>query len=479
MHPFYLAAVIGTRLITVVCLLILSHQMAADEFGIFTLVITNALALQMAFGSWLSSLATRLLVHDTAAPELKTLSAIATAAALVIGLYLLAAFGVTIAGVGPASHVLGTAGLAASLLVYEITLAILNAAGIELKYAAFALTRNVSALIGSICLVWIGFRANGAIIGQIAASWVAICCTPSAFRTWRSARLSFGALLVFRSQVRLALAGSITLGIYIIVNAPVRNLVTHKLGFEVAGVWSLSGDIFYGPLNLLASAYILSKLRVMYIDEREGNEGALIVHARQLMNFALGLALPYLIGGMLFAPAIARVVLPLSLRSSGALLAPYSVAQGSLILILYCLATIALVHRRLGQLVTVAISTAIFPSLCLFLWGDTTAHAAVATVAGLAVAVAGAAALSVADGLFRPDWTELGKLALASSGLWLASALCRAVFAFPGSEVAAALVGTGVFVATAAWLRLAALFELVPPWLWRRTAAGEPRSLAE
>lgn len=472
MRPLYLAAVVGTRLISVLALLILAHLMKADSFGAFAMVVTNALAIQMLFGSWLASLSTRLLVNVSGHVDGERFAGIATAMYLILSLYGSAATLAAVVGQSYFVQSIETIILAGALLLYELSLSVLNATGSEHRYAAFALTRNCSALAISCCLVMIGGGAEGAVTGQIVGVLAALLLTPAMLKAWLAARPSFASLGIFTGHLRTAMAGSITLGIYVILNAPIRNVIAFDNGLAAGGVYSLCGDLFYGPLNLLASAYILSKLRLMYLSNDSGQYEENNQHGTDLLNFAFLLAIPYAVGGFFFGSAVAELALPADQRIAGAMLAPFSAAQGSLILILYCLATVALVRKRLLLLVFIAASASILPTACILAWGGTLRQSAEGALGGLAFCVSGVFIWSVKLGVVRVDMREVAKILLATLGLTIVSAGGGAWFGSPWALLLSAVLGTIVFLLAAVRLKVTAIREIIPDRLHRYIGAS-------
>lgn len=462
MRPLYLAAVVGTRLISVLSLLILAHLMKPASFGIFALVNTNALAIQMLFGSWLASLGNRILVNNSGHISPGRFAGIATALWLILAIYGTAIIAVYIIDQANSAQFCATVGLAGSLLIYELSLSVLNATGSEYRYATFALTRNCSALVASSCLVWIGADAQGALAGQGLGVLVALLSTPFMLKAWLHARPSINSLGVFTGHLRTAIAGSVTLGIYIILNAPMRNIITQIFGVIASGIWSLCGDLFYGPLNLLASAYILSKLRVMYMCNDTGLDDARDAHAKELLNFGFFLAIPYAVGGALFASSIAKLALPENQRILGSMIAPYSAVQGSLILILYCLATIALVRKRLSLLIIIAASAATLPAACVFGWGGDLQQSAGMAVGGLALCVISAMLWCIRLGVLKIDGWEIAKVVAATLALTVVSCGTRAWYGIPGGQLLSGFLGVAVFIVLAARLRVTAMLDVVP-----------------
>lgn len=470
MRPLYLIAVVGTRLITVLSTLSISYLLSPADFGYYALIVTNALFVQMLFGAWLTSIANRVLATDHALDQ-DAMSAIASGfvlvAVAVAGAFLVywlasSAYGVRLALV---------AALASTLIFYDTTLAIQNGAGRELAYARLAMSRNCLAFVLSIAFILAGAGFPGAVAGQILGTMIPVVATPSIIRLWAAVRPSVAALATLRRHLSLGVAGAATLGIYILANAPARNIMEHTVGAANVGIWALCSDLFYGPLAVIANAYGLSQVRLLYLAAHAGDETTLARRARELVEFTLAVSLPYAIGGAFFAPQIVTLVFPATQAASAANIVVPAVLQGAALLVLYSLASVALARRRFGLILVMVSTTA--GAATLAIWFSATLERMAWTSSLASIGSVGFWLLwNAACGYVRPRIAELGKLLAASTALAGVAALAGHLLAFPGGWMAALPLAGGAFAVTALLLRLAGLLDALPPGLRARIPAA-------
>lgn len=471
MRSIYLLAVVATRLISVVSMLILSHVMTANAFGQFALINTNALAIQMVAGSWLVSITQRAMVSEDRSIDRAMMAAI-TAATLVL-VSVVSISGLTFAVIHPDAGLLAifTVALAIVFIIYELTLALENAVGNEVAYASFAMSRNVIALIAGVGLVLIGLGAFGPVVGLLIATAFPLAVLPGARRIWTSVTPSLAALRHIRPHLGHGMAGGVALGTYILVNAPSRNIFAQEFGTSMSGVWTLCADLFNGPLVVLGNAYALSQVRLIYISASTGNLRDLRLRSREMMEVSLTLALPYAIGATLFASDVVKFLFSDGQVELAASVVVPAAVQSAALLVLYGLTSVALAWRRywlVGSMVlSVAASATIGASVGLDFVGS--AHASMAATVG---SVAAWLCWTWGTGLICFRWREFVKLAIASSVLWLAA-----------MGTSHALVGVGLggqiwilvagasgaaFAIAAIWLRLSGFMRLLPDGMHQR-----------
>ena len=65
-------------------------------------------------------------------------------------------------------------------------------------------------------------------------------------------------------MLKFGFAGTLALGLFVLVNGIVRNGILVSSGQSAAGIFSLVSDLFFAPMTLFGTAYSLSKMRSMY-----------------------------------------------------------------------------------------------------------------------------------------------------------------------------------------------------------------------
>lgn len=463
MQVLYLLAVIGTRLITVLSALLLSFMLSSHDFGRYTLVNTNALFVQMVFGAWLTSIANKSLAAENTINH-EGISSVASGLILAITALILTSllYALVFAQDGDAFRIISTVLLSILLIAYDTTLAIKNAAGQEAAYTRLALTRNCFAFILSISFVLAGFGFTGAVAGQLLGTILPIALTPSVLRIWATAKPSLRALAALRHHLIFGLAGAATLGIYILVNAPARNIIEHAAGASAAGAWALCSDLFYGPLAVVGNAYALSQVRLLYLASHSGDDREFDRHARDFLEFTLAIAVPYGLGGFFFAPQIAETVLSKAQIGTAISISSAAALQGAALLILYCLSAIALARHRFVFIALIAAAATSGATLAVWAGGTVTEMTLRSAMASWIV-VSCCLIWSATSGLARIQLAEIGKLLLACAALAIAATISKHWLAFPNGWILAAPISAAAFIATALRLRLAGFGHALPP----------------
>lgn len=475
MRPLYLIAVVGTRLITVLSTLSISYLLSPAEFGYYALICTNALFVQMLFGAWLTSIANRVLATDHVLDR-DAMSAIGSGfvvvAVAVVGAFLV--YSLTTSTYG--FRLVLVAALAFTLIFYDTTLAIQNAAGREMAYARLSMSRNCLAFVLSIAFILAGAGFPGAVGGQILGTVVPVAATPSIIRLWTAVRPSFTAFATLRRHLSLGVAGAATLGIYILANAPSRNIMEHTVGAANVGIWALCSDLFYGPLAVIANAYGLSQVRLLYLAAQSGDENTLARHARGLIEFTLAVAVPYAIGGVFFAPQIVTLMFPTGQAANAAHVVVPAVLQGAALLVLYSLASVALARRQFGLILAMVSTMAGMATLAVWSGGTLERMAWASSLASVS-SVGFWLTWNAARGYVRPRIAELSKLLAASIALAGVAAISVRLLGFPGGWMVALILAAGTFTFAALLLGLGGLLDTLPPGIRARISAALPSGL--
>lgn len=460
MRPLYLISVVGTRLITVLSTLSISYLLSPEEFGYYTLIVTNALLVQMLFGAWLTSIANRVLATDHMLDR-DAMSAIASGFVLVAAAVVCAFLAYSLATSAHGFRLALVATLAFMLIFYDTTLAIQNAAGNERAYARLAMSRNCLAFVLSIAFILAGAGFPGAIAGQILGTVIPVVATPSIIRLWVAVRPSFAALATLRRHLALGISGAAALGIYIVVNAPSRNIMEHTVGAANVGIWALCSDLFYGPLAVVANAYGLSQVRLLYLAAQAEDEITLSRRACGLVEFTLAVAVPYAVGGAFFAPRIVELVFPAAQAASATVVVP-AVLQGAALLVLYSLASVALARRRFSLILVMVSTTAGAATLAAWSGGSLERIAWASSLTSIG-SVGFWLAWNATLGYVRLRMPELCKLLGASIALAGVAVLADRLLAFSGGWMIALLLAAGAFAIAALLLRVEGLLDALPP----------------
>ena len=477
MRPLYLLALLGTRLVSVLSLLVLSHLMTPKAFGEFTLINTNALAAQMILGSWLSSIVTRSMASRNGDVNPNMMAAITSAVLIVSAITLGASIVYGCMYPDQFWGALMTAILASSFIIYDTALAIKNAMGRESAYAAFALSRNLLAFIVATFLVIVGTGSFGPVVGLLIGTLTPLIFLSGTRRLWLNAKLSMRALRHLSPYLSQGLSGALVLGIYILVNAPIRNLIAQEFGVAAAGVWTLCSDLFYGPLAIVGNAYSLSQIRLLYLAAAALDEEAMRRRAQALMEFTLAIAVPYVIVCEMFAEDVVGVIISPHQAGLAANIVTAAASQGGAVLVLYSLTSIALARKRFWLVASMVATTALSVTIAAF--AGALAGAGLANTARWASWACLFVVLvwlvwSAATNLVTIRRRELTKLFFASSALWLASMGSSEVLSLTlgisVNWIFPALAGAVAFLVTALVLNLSGFIEMLPLVLQRHIA---------
>ncbi len=466
MQPLYFLALFGSRLITVLSTLIFSHAMTTYAFGQFALINTNALAIQMVAGSWLVSIASRAMVSTDGQIDQAMMSAIMTAMFIIAGT--ITAVGMTYGAIYPDQswNAISTAALAMAFIIYEMLLALKNALGRESAYASFAIYRNILALALGLGLVVIGVGPLGPVFGLLISTSICLALLPGARRIWSGARPSWKALSLLRPHLGHGLAGACALGIYILVNAPSRNIFAQQFGADTSGIWTLCSDLSYGPLAVIGNAYGLSQIRLIYISAAAADATSLMRRARSLIETSLTLIVPYSIGAALFAQDAVRLMLAQAQVDMAVKTVIPATFQGCALLILYCLTSVMLARRRFWLVGLMVLTVAIAATIGAWV-GTGIVDSSQLAMAGSAGAVGLWLIWGISNGIFHVRWRELVKLSLASAAMWASATGTMAALDFLEAGRTMWIVAAGVsvlaFTGTAIWLRLSGFTEILPP----------------
>ena len=467
----YAAAVFGNRVLAFCNLLLLAYLLNGKDFGIYTLMSTNALVLQLLLGSWASTSISKYVAisvgderYEAVSNAVLGLLFLLVLYAVIVGTYAALPF----AGIDPV-HLGLTFAWSLALAVYEIVLAAENAQGKPKAYALLAMIRNFLGLLLSVTAAWSGLGVTTAAAGQVAGTLLPSLFLPSSLALWRLVTVRCASFARLWKQIAFGLGGMVAFGFYVLFSMTIRNIVGLSIGEEAAGRVSLATDLFYVPLALVVGVLFLSKMPRLYVlaSTAEGHEERRD-QLRTIAKGVLALVVPYILAGTLIADELVTVVLPGHVGRGIAPLAPAAALFGGGFTVLYATTMLLLIFDYRRWLLATAAGTIVVNTALLALVIESTTAADVLWVSGGVVLTAG---LFVAWQLARREgaaphlhfWLRLG----------LANAVMIPVVLLAVSAGRAAMSGL-VQVAAVALGAAAYAFIL---WWSRAFSAGEIRSL--
>ena len=464
MRPFYLAAMMGTRVMGALLILSLAYFLSPGAFGTFALVYTNSLLVQMIAGSWLIAIANREMVSEQGLVDSAKISLIVSGA---IPVFLFIFVGWVILTLLQPQMVFEIASiglLSLAFIFYDVTQAIKNAIGQEAAYAGFALYRNSISFVASIGLVFAGAGWLGAVLGLLVGTLSPALLLGSVRLIWVNARPSFSRLVGLKKFGALGISGGLVLALYILLNAPTRNLLALSFGVTISGVWTLSTDLFYGPLAIIGNAYALSRVRLLYLSAKDNDKPALLSGSTAIIEFTLALAVPYALGGYLFADYILLLIAPSDNSEILANVAPAAAILGSVTLLFYSLSSIALAYRRFLLVVLMILSSSLL-TFIFALGGRDAEEAIYLSVLGSMISASFWLVWTVWSGLAEWRWREALKLLFIVGLLVLVGSSGLHLFNFGYGWMIAMFLSLSVYFILSVKLYLNGFIEALPDGL--------------
>jgi O-antigen/teichoic acid export membrane protein len=340
----------------VLTIVALSYLVGPHDFGIFVLVITNALLIHTVFSSWNSSSTLRdIPALKGAEQDARISNSIGYAAALSI-LPLTAALVLSIIDIQRFGYISLTLILLVTILFYELILIINNARGHSKSYGAMTFLRSVLTFGLSISLILLGFGLPGAVWGQIAGTALTVVGRPSFWRMWSGVRLGRIAWKEIPPQLRFGLISAVALNLYLMGSALGRNFVLLSLGEAEAGYFSLSSDIFFAPIALFYTTLSLSNVPELYRVAGKDNEQS---PAPDYIAGVLAAAIPYALAGIFVGHLVPPIFLGSDVAGHVSELAAHSIVHAACFCVLTTQATIALTQARLKVAVGLPVVTLI------------------------------------------------------------------------------------------------------------------------
>jgi O-antigen/teichoic acid export membrane protein len=464
----YLLAVISNRMLTLLCVLALSHILSGSEFGTYTIMAINALLIHTLAGNWLAMSTTQALATDSSQDHSATFARILKAAAGIVVLecglaaVVFALHWYTSIAIG-LDEIAATLAFAVAMLMFDVATAAKNALGDDRNYMRFNLLRNVGGSIFALVFAWSGGNAAMVLSGQTIGIMLAFVFSISALGRWKS---GFSAWRKTKLQLRqwfqmlaFGMTGTLALGLLILVNSLIRNFVLLVDGPQMAGIYSLMGDLFNAPLVLLGTSYSLSKMRQLYqLAPAEPAKRVAVYH--QFVGAIAFLTIPYGVGGYFVAPIIAKYIVPTDMVVTAATIAGLSAAQSATLTIVFTSVTILLTAGQKRKTLLLVAST-VLPMLaaCLGGWaiGGGTAFASATLFGSIAAALASIAILG--KSVF--PWYKLARMMLASvimAGVVIVTLRTDNLL----WAVVATVLGIVAFVVSAFFLKITDWRELIP-----------------
>jgi O-antigen/teichoic acid export membrane protein len=453
----------------VLTVIALSYLLAPDDFGIFILILTNALLIHILCYSWISSSGLRDISSLQGADQDARISnALSYATALSI-IPLSAAVALFVVDMERFSYISMTLVLAVAILFYELVLVINNARGRSRNYGVITFVRSLLTFGLSVSLTLLGFGLWGAVWGQIAGTALTVVGGPSLRTIWRNVRLRHISWHEISPQLKFGLISAFAFNLYLMGTALCRNLVLLWLGEANAGYFSLSADIFYAPIALFATGLSLSNVPALY------RLGRTETGRSQAADFIAGVSaasIPYALAGIFVGPAIAPLFLGPGVSGHISEIAAHSIIHAACFCILSALTTIALTQGRLKiavglPVVILALLTAFLLTASFLAGPDGVSLLGLAQIVTLGLLAITGLALLVSRPLLQVPilWGEGLRIAGASAAMCLVlAAVDRSLLPF--APFPAILLGAATFVGTAWLLRSRIVRNLV-----RMTAA--------
>ena len=464
----YLLAVISNRMLTLLCVLALSHILSGGEFGAYAIMAINALLIHTLAGNWLAMSTTQALATDGNQDHSATFARILKAAAGIVMLecglaaVVFALNWFTSIAIG-LDEIAATLAFAIAMLMFDVATAAKNALGDDRNYMRFNFLRNLGGSIFALVFAWSGGNAamvlTGQTIGIIAAFVFSISVLgrwKSGFSAWRRTKLQ---LRQWFQMLAFGMTGTLALGLLILVNSLTRNFVLLVDGPQMAGIYSLMGDLFNAPLVLLGTSYSLSKMRQLYQLAPLEPSKRIAVY-RQFVGAIAFLTIPYGVGGYLVAPIIAKYIVPTDMAATAATIAGLAAAQSAtLTMVSTCVTILLTAGQKRKTLLLVAGTLLPLFAACLGGWamGGGTAFAPATLFGSIAAALASIAIL----GMSVFPWHKLARIMLASvimAGVVIVTLRADNLL----WAVVATVLGIVAFVVSAFFLRITDWRELIP-----------------
>ena len=405
MYVTYLISGMFNKIVVLLSIIFVSHYLSENQFGIYSLILSNGLLLQIFCGSWLSASVGR--AFAIYPPDFfSVLINGSILSAMIIGVIGICAIVVYALLPNPplsTGIVIAVIGFAISLIWYELIQAAQNGMGQARHYALNAIARNVGMFLPAMIVVATTGLAVHVIAGQIAVTVVVtlIALRLIVTRYAISIKPTKQAMdwKIFRS---VGVNGTLLFGYYIIVSALFKNVIAYRFGVDIAGQLGLALDLLFAPLALLSNAASLSQMPILYrlAREREGDRG--VPWRRSVMRYVtahLSVAAPYVIVATFLFPLAARLVLPSNFQSLSFINTLWLATLSAALVIMYSLLTILTIFGRPWKMSMVCLFAVSAHLFAVTIAGDTAfaiiEYAAFAQISAILIAVAMLASITI------------------------------------------------------------------------------------
>lgn len=324
----YLLARLAPGAVAFASLVTYTHLLSPDDYGVYVLVITTAILVQVNLFSWLELALLRLLPGFESNPG----RLLSTVLCLFLGLV-----GATAALACVAWFLVPDPTLRRLLVIglpilwahawLELNLKMCQSALMPIRYGILLLLRSTATLCVGVALVLNGLGAYGPLLGFLAGT--ALACVAAVSWQWRNVRPGFDPRLAGElARYGLPLMGSTAL-VFIIDSAD-RFMIARFLGTEAVGVYSAAYDLASQPLQLLMMAVNLAAypLAIRAYDAH-GVSGAL-AQLRTNGTFLLAISLPAAVGMVVLSAPLTEMLLGEEFRTAARFILPW-VAVGILL----------------------------------------------------------------------------------------------------------------------------------------------------
>ncbi len=331
-----------------ITLLSLSYILQEAEFGKFALISTNALFVQLLFGSWITSSANKFISLDY-----DRNSEISLILSLLVMMGIIIFLGITFLNLFfeiKCEIFLSIFYFSFSIMLFDIMLAILNGAGSAAQYAQLSLIRAFGAFVFPVLVAAIGGNGLQVAIASATAVVFSMLMSYPARSILAHATVPTGLLSGMKRYLNFGVGGALVLGVYVLINAPLRNLIAYFEGLNAAGHWALTSDVFYGPLAIAGTVATLSANRQLHRWTQQANPHREGDASTAYFESFLLVSIPYSAVGYLVASDISSLIFSAGISSEVAALAPQICIQNAAILVIYGLCHIAYTKERWGAL---------------------------------------------------------------------------------------------------------------------------------
>ncbi len=251
--------------------------------------------------------------------------------------------------------------LSSSIIVFDIILGILNGTGDASKYSQLSLFRAFGAFVFPVLVATAGGDGVQVAVASATAVVLSMVVCNAARSPFGSISSPKNVIAGMKRYLKFGFGGALVLGVYVLINAPIRNLIAHFEGIDVAGHWALTSDVFYGPLAIAGTVATLSANRQLHRWSLRGPEVKEKDASTAYFQSLLLVSVPYAAVGYLVAADIAPLIFSHEIAAELAALAPQICIQNAAILIMYGLAYVAFTKERWRALYISVVLMTVFP----------------------------------------------------------------------------------------------------------------------